>query len=124
MKRLCMLGGLVAVLAVPAVQAQMQVTLYQDLSNYSYSNGGEFNAVPNAELLSVNPTLAGYTGHRKPDGPYFQTCCIETSEEFSPGSTYDVAISQDIKTTMGSSPVAHQLRWALPCCIASLLRAH
>ena len=62
MKRLCMLGGLVAVLAVPTVQAQMQVTLYQDLSNYSYSNGGEFNAVPDATLLNfANPTLAGYT---------------------------------------------------------------
>ena len=36
MKRLCMLGGLVAVLAVPTVQGQMQVTLYQVLSYYSY----------------------------------------------------------------------------------------
>ena len=36
MKRLYVLAGLVGILAVPAVQAAMQVTLYQDLSNYSY----------------------------------------------------------------------------------------
>jgi hypothetical protein len=102
-----MLGGLVAVLAVPTVQAQMQVTLYQDLSNYSYSNGGEFNAVPNAALLSVNPTLAGYSpaaSDLTAGSPNFQTFCIETSEEFSPGSTYDVAISQDIKYNNGQFP--------------------
>jgi hypothetical protein len=47
MRSLCAMAGLVGVLGVSAVQAQMQVTLYQDLSNYSYSDGGEFSAVPN-----------------------------------------------------------------------------
>jgi hypothetical protein len=99
MKRLCVLAGLVGVFAVPAVQAQMQVTLYQDLNNYSYSDGGEFNAVPNAALLSVNPTLAGYTAATAnlAAGPVnFQTLCVETTEYFNPGDTYNVLISNDI----------------------------
>lgn len=107
MKRLCVLAGLVGVLAVPAVQAAMQVTLYQDLSNYSYSDGGEFNAVPNAALLSVNPTLAGYTSvtaDLTAVNPYFQTFCIETMEYFSPGSTYNVTISYDIMYDGGMFP--------------------
>jgi hypothetical protein len=104
MKRLSILAGMVAVLAVPVVQAQVQVTLYQDLSNYSFMNGGEFNAVPNAALLSVNPTLAGYspvTSDLTAGSPNFQTFCVETLEEFYPGNTYDVAISQDIKYNAG-----------------------
>ena len=61
MRSLCAMAGLVGVLGVSAVQAQMQVTLYQDLSNYSFSDGGEFRAVPDANLLNfANPTLAGY----------------------------------------------------------------
>ncbi len=74
MKRFCMLVGLAGVLAVPAVQAQMQVTLYQDINNYSDNiYGGEFRAVPDAALLhSVNPTLAGYTAYdSKFDGSIF-----------------------------------------------------
>jgi len=104
MKRLCMLAGLVAVFAVPAVQAQMQVTLYQDINNYSYGVGGEFRAVPNADLLSTaNPTLAGYTVvTADPTVPYFQTFCVETAEEFTPGSTYDVSFSYNIKYQGGA----------------------
>ena len=99
MKRFCMLVGLAGVLAVPAVQAQMQVTLYQDLNNYSYGDGGEFSAVPNAAMLSfANPTLAGYTAATAdPTAPYFQTFCVETSEYFTPGHTYDVSFSYNIK---------------------------
>ena len=84
---------------MPAVQAQMQVTLYQDIYNYSYGDGGEFNAVPNAALLSVNPTLAGYTPATAnlAAGPVnFQTLCVETTEYFTPGDTYNVLISDGI----------------------------
>ncbi len=101
MKTLCVLAGLVGVLAVPAVQAQMQVTLYQNLSNYSYSDGGEFSAVPNAALLSfANPALAGYslaTADPTAVNPYFQTFCVEMSEYFTPGNTYNASFSYNIK---------------------------
>jgi hypothetical protein len=105
MKRLCVLAGLVGVLAVPEVQAQMQITLYQDIN--SYSDGGEFNAVPNAALLSVNPTLAGYTAltaDLAAGNPNFQTFCIETGEYFYPGTTYNVTISQKILYDGGQFP--------------------
>jgi len=104
MKRLCVLAGLVGILATPAVQAQMQVTLYDDTLNYSYGVGGEFDALPNAALLSVNPTLAGYTPATAAN-PYFQTFCIETMEEFYAGTTYNVTISQDIMYNGGQFPL-------------------
>jgi len=104
-KRLYVLASLAGILAVPVVQAVTQVTLYQDLSNYSYSDGGEFNAVPNAALLSVNPTLAGYAPATADlTVPYFQTFCIETGEFFYPGSTYNVTISDDVMFNGGQFP--------------------
>jgi len=99
MKRFFILAGLLGVLATSAVQAQMQITLYQDIYNYSYGDGGEFNAVPNAALLAVNPTLAGYTSATAnlAAGPVnFQTLCVETTVYFTPGDTYDVIISNSI----------------------------
>jgi hypothetical protein len=107
MKGLCLLVGLVGVLAVPTVRAQLQVTLYQDTSNYSYGDGGEFNAVPDAALLSVNPTLNGYvaaTADPTAANPSCQTFCIETMEDFTPGDTYNVTISQDIMFDGGLFP--------------------
>ena len=96
----------------------MQITLYQDLSNYSYSNGGEFCALPNGDLLSVNPTLAGYasaTADLTAANPYFQTFCIEASEYFTPGTTYNVTISYDIMYNGGQfpsgSPIALGTAW-------------
>lgn len=107
MKKLCLLVGLAGVLTVSGVRAQLQVTLYQNTSNYSYGDGGEFNAVPNAALLSVNPTLSGYvaaTADPTAANPNFQTFCIETMEYFSPGGTYDVTISQDVMYDGGLFP--------------------
>ena len=107
MKRLFVLASLAGILAVPAVQAVTQVTLYQDLSNYSYSDGGEFNAVPDANLLSLNPTLAGYaptTVNLTAGIPNFQTFCVETGEFFSPGTTYNVTISDEVLYDGGQFP--------------------
>ncbi|MGD0348766.1 MAG: hypothetical protein ABSB84_00390 [Verrucomicrobiota bacterium] len=107
MKRLCVLACLLGVFAVPAVQAQMQVTLYQDLNNYSYSDGGEFKALPNGDLLSANPTLAGYvpaTADLTAGNPNFQTFCIETGEYFYPGTTYNVTISDEVLYDGGQFP--------------------
>jgi hypothetical protein len=106
-KRLCVLAGLMGILAVPAVQAQMQVTLYQDLNNYSFSDGGEFYAVANAALLAVNPALAGYapaTADLTAGNPNFQTFCIETGEYFTPGDTYNVTISAEVLYDGGQFP--------------------
>lgn len=110
MKRLCLFAGVVGVLAVPAIQAQMQITLYQDI--YSYSDGGEFNAVPNASLLSVNPALVGYapaTADLTAGTPNFQTFCIETGEYFYPGTTYNVTISDEVMYDGGQFPVGEPI---------------
>src|SRR5580658_7707016 len=94
----CLFGGL----TVPTVQAQTtNIVLYQDTSNYSYGDGGEFNAVPNATLLSFNPTLAGYSPYTanlnlSAGSPNFQTFCVETEEYFTPGDTYNVVASYEI----------------------------
>lgn len=107
MKRLCVLVCLVGTLAVPAVQAAMQVTLYQDLSNYSYGVGGEFSAQPDAALLSANPALAGYapaTADLTAVNPYFQTFCIEVAEEFTPGTAYNVTLNDKALYNGGQFP--------------------
>jgi hypothetical protein len=99
MKKFYILGCLLGVLVVPAVQAQTtNIVLYQDLNNYSYGDGGEFNAVPNTTLLSFNPALAGYTPYTANlntaiGSPNFQTFCIETGEFFTPGDIYNVVAS-------------------------------
>ncbi len=117
MKRLCVLACLVGLLAVPAVQAQMQIILYQDTSNYSYGDGGEFNALPNAALLSVNPTLAGYapaTADLTAGNPNFQTFCVETTEYFTPGDVYNVIISDAILPDdqfPGGEPITMGTAW-------------
>lgn len=98
MKKYYLIAFLFGVLAVPAVQAQT-IVLNQDTSNYSYGDGGEFNAVPDANLLSFNPTLAGYspyTANLVAGSPNFQTFCIETEVYFSPGDTYNVIPSYGI----------------------------
>ena len=98
MKKICFLIGLSGLITVTAVQAQMQITLTQNPPNfpYSYGVGGEFNALANASLLTVNPTLSGYSAATA-DGTSFETFCVETMEEFTPGNTYNVDISQGIK---------------------------
>jgi hypothetical protein len=100
--RTLLLVSLTVMFTATEVRAQYQITLYQDTGNYSYGDGGEFNAVPDSSLLSVNPTMAGYdpgvtTGLTGNGSGNFQTFCLETSEYFSPGSTYNVAISDSIK---------------------------
>jgi len=105
--RLFVLACLAGILAVPAVEAVTQVTLYQDLSNYSYGDGGEFNAVPDANLLSLNPTLSGYaptTVNLTAGNPNFQTFCVETGEFFNPGTTYNVTISDEVLNDGGQFP--------------------
>jgi hypothetical protein len=69
---------------VPQVRAN-SVVLTQDA--YSYQVGGEFNAVtsPDNFLPYYSPLAVVGNG--------FQTFCIETTVEFSPGSTYSYTLS-------------------------------
>jgi hypothetical protein len=117
MKRLCMLATLAGVMAAPSLFASMSVTLvdssYMTSGNtYSYGNGGEFRAVGDADLDSVvnwnaysdstkgttsdavdNGSWGYGTGLALPEKNYFQTFCIEANEEFTPGNTYSVGLS-------------------------------
>ena len=111
MKKFCIILSFAGVMAVPNLFASMSVTLIDNTSQYSYNNGGEFRAVGSADLLAADPGLAGYSSFTSgtisaaTDGSswgynsgligqtYFQTFCIEYNEEFSPGTSYGVAIS-------------------------------
>jgi hypothetical protein len=76
-------------MATPSLFAAMSVTLWQDTGNYSYGNGGEFQAVGNADLnTAVN--WGAYASSTAVQGQSFQTFCTETSEYFSPGNPYPV----------------------------------
>jgi hypothetical protein len=99
MKRLFVPVIFAAVLGVPAVQGQMQIVLQQDQANYTYGNGGEFRA--SGTVLSANPGLSGYSPDTAGSG-YFQTFCIEASEYFTPGVTYDVTIGD--RAIYGNQP--------------------
>lgn len=90
------------------LQASLQITLTQNTSQYSYGNGGEFRA-SGTVISGVNPSLAGYnksssdnTAGTVSGNAYFQTFCIETSEYFSPGVTYNVTVSD--RAMYGSQP--------------------
>jgi len=86
---------LAAAVLSPGVMAQPPsdtgtATLYQGA--YSYDVGGEFTAVtaPNlasgyASGLVLTPTVKGLTG--------FQTFCIQTAVDFTPGTTYNYSTS-------------------------------
>jgi hypothetical protein len=63
--------------------------LNQDTVNYSYGNGGEFQAVGDAGLNSV-VNWSAYASSTAVKDSYFQTFCTETVEEFTPGNSYPV----------------------------------
>ena len=90
MKKLCMVLSLAGVMAAPNLFASMSVTLYQDTGNYSYGNGGEFQAVGDAGLNSV-VNWSAYASSTAVKDSYFQTFCTEQLEYFSPGSSYSVS---------------------------------
>src|ERR1039457_5399030 len=74
------------------------VTLYQ--GSYSYSVGGEFTAIASPDLLGngyVSSTEQVVSGH----GTGFQTFCIETGVEFTPGTQYYYTLGQTAQPTSG-----------------------
>jgi hypothetical protein len=117
MRKLALAIALAGVVATPSLFAVMSVTLVDSSGNnagltYSYANGGEFRAVGNADLnAAVNwsaysTTTSGTTSDAIDGGSwgygsglavagqkYFQTFCIEYTEEFTPGGTYAVSVS-------------------------------
>jgi hypothetical protein len=119
MKNLCMVLSLAGVMAVPNLFASMSVTLMDDSSKYSYGNGGEFRAVGNPGLDAIVNWNAYSTSTKgtvtaATDGSswgyssglnnqlYFQTFCVEVNEEFTPGTSYSVGVSQN--AMYGSQP--------------------
>jgi hypothetical protein len=113
-----MVLSLAGVMAVPNLFASMSVTLIDDTSQYSYANGGEFRAVGNPGLDGIVKWSAYSTatkgtisaadasswggGSVSVGQAYFQTFCIEYNEEFSPGASYSVGVSQN--AMYGSQP--------------------
>jgi len=91
MKKLGILVGLAGALAAPNLFAGMTVSLQNDTANYSYGDGGEFRATPNADLSSQIAWGAYSTATKGANS--FQTFCIEYNEEFYVGQTYNVSIS-------------------------------
>ncbi len=90
MKKLWMVLSLAGVMAAPNLFASMSVTLNQDTGNYSYGNGGEFQAVGDAGLNSV-VNWSAYASSTAVKDDYFQTFCTEQLEYFNPGSSYSVS---------------------------------
>ena len=113
-----MVLSLAGVMAAPSLFASMSVTLLDKTSSYSQGVGGEFRAVSDSGLDSVVNWSAYSTSTRGTVGAadvgtwgyssglnnqaYFQTFCIEHNEEFTPGVSYSVGISQ--KAMYGGNP--------------------
>ena len=89
MKKLCLVLSLAGVMAAPSLFASWTITLTQNTGQYSYGTGGEFRAsgtvVSAVDLSSYSAATAG--------AGYFQTFCIESTEYFTPGATYNVTIN-------------------------------
>jgi hypothetical protein len=85
-----------AFIAAPFSYAD-QIQLYQQ-SGYSYGQGGEFTLkiVESSSGPDLNINWGFYSDLTRDIGNYdpsFQTFCLESGEFFSPGITYNVAIS-------------------------------
>ena len=88
-------------------------SLILDLGPYQSGVGGEFNAYS----ASLNPVAMGYSpltmanvGH----GMGFETFCMEYNEHFTPGGTYNYAISQAAihgGVPGGSDPISLGTAW-------------
>jgi hypothetical protein len=119
MNKICVLVGVGGLLSAAALQASMSVTLIDNTSEYSYSNGGEFRGVGSSDLdaainwnaysSKTSGTMGaadvgswGYPSDIYHGQKYFQTFCIEYNEEFNPGTPYSVGISE--KAMYGSQP--------------------
>jgi hypothetical protein len=123
MKKLCLVVSLAGTLITTNLFGGM-VTLVDNTSLYSYGNGGEFRAVGDAGLNNIvnwnaySTATKGTTSDAIDGGSwgynsglavaghaYFQTFCIEFTEEFSPGGQYSVSTSDHaLYGHVGGSP--------------------
>ena len=92
MKKLCILVSLAGALYAPTVQAGL-VQLYNDTSNFSWMNAGEFRAVTTDHSLDGVLQFYGDNAKNVLNGGGFQTFCIEHNEYFTPGRGYTWSIS-------------------------------
>ena len=146
MKTLYMVLGLAGVMAAPDLFASMSVTLIDDTSQYSYANGGEFRAVGDSGLDSIvnwgayssstssstkgTVSAGDLTSAHNADGwsyssslvgeAYFQTFCVEYNEEFTPGTSYSVGVSQNAMYGNSASQRRPHFGSALPGSTVSL----
>jgi hypothetical protein len=105
MRKLILISIVCAFVAVPAFADSMQAYIN---SSYQMGSGGEFT-VQMTPLWSPDPRV--YYSSTAPDtrdvgtqDPSFQTFCVETTEYFSPGSQYDVGLSDAaIYNNLGSA---------------------
>ena len=89
MKKLIMIISLMMAFSMMAVSAVMASTITLTQNSYSYSNGGEFTATPSVDLAWL---LNNYNAKAKIGGG-FETFCVEYTEHFNPGGTYNASIS-------------------------------
>jgi len=72
-----------------SVFAGPTVKLYQDTSNFSWNNAGEFKAVP----TGWNPVPYYSAGKGSLSSDSFQTFCVEKKEYISLNTSYNVTVS-------------------------------
>jgi len=94
------MASLAGVMATPSLFAAVSIVGNVVLTQgpYSYSDGGEFTATGDAGLNGVVNWNAYYYGTTPSvstavRGTSFQTFCIEATEEFGPGNSYGVSVS-------------------------------
>lgn len=91
-----MLKSVVLLSACAAASVASGAMIRLDTSALSNGSGGEFTATPSAGFLG----LTGLFADLSPDT--FQTFCMETSEQFAPGTTYVGVINSG--AVAGSEP--------------------
>jgi hypothetical protein len=117
MKKFCMVLSLAGVMVAPNLFASMSVTLLDNTSSYSHGNGGEFRAVGNPGLDSIinwgaySSLTKGTIGAADTSSggynsglfgrQYFQTFCIQSTVDFTPGNSYSVVTGPAI--TIGTA---------------------
>jgi hypothetical protein len=95
MKKLMFIVAVCVLMAVSVFAGPTGPTVRLYQTGYSYSNGGEFSALPLNwswdPLVSYSDNPTGKT--KNIVNGAFQTFCVEYNEEFCPGTMYDVTFS-------------------------------
>lgn len=93
MRKVLVAVALTAFMAASGLQAAMTITPVTGSAFSGANSGGEFKATQvSASLLAATGNLEGYAASTA-GADYFHTFCIEKTETFTPGSTYEVALN-------------------------------